>query len=241
MWGKTPGKRLLKLEVVSNDNRKLSLLEVLLREIFGRYLSFVVLGPVWILFNKRNKTAWDYLAKSVVTRSPKRLSVAETLNSDAAESAAPAQVAVSTAQAFANPMERLGAFLLDVAVIFGANAALGVSIGLLFLMLESLGAFMVELAPDSVEVYVIEGANLIWKVLYFPFFTAKWGATPGKMLLKLKVVSGDDQALSLRRVLLREVLGKPLSIIVLGQFWVFFNGRKRAVWDYLANTIVVKT
>jgi uncharacterized RDD family membrane protein YckC len=232
---------LLKLEVASDDNRKLSLLEVLLREIFGKYLSFIVLGPVWILFNKRNKTAWDYLAKSVVTRSPRLLPKDATLNSEAAESAAPAQVAVSTTQTLATPMERLGAFLVDVAVIFGAHATLGVLILLLFLILESLGVFMIELAPDSAEVDVIENASLIWKVLYFPFFTAKWGATPGKMLLKLKVAACDDQAFSLRRVLLRELLGKTLSIIVLGQFWVFFNGRKRAAWDYLAKTVVVRT
>jgi uncharacterized RDD family membrane protein YckC len=34
-------------------------------------------------------------------------------------------------------------------------------------------------------------------------------------------------------------LGKPLGFLFLGQLWLLFNSDRRALWDFMADTVVV--
>ena len=86
---------------------------------------------------------------------------------------------------------------------------------------------------------------LFWlvSILYGTLFIWKSGHTPGKKLLKLKVVNGSYQAVSFGTALFRESIGKLLSGLIfnLGYLWVIINGRRQTWHDKLAKTFVIKT
>lgn len=72
-------------------------------------------------------------------------------------------------------------------------------------------------------------------------FWIKWGATPGKMLFKIKVVdSKTGGKISLVQAILR-YLGYFVSTVflLLGFFWVLFDKDKRGWHDMIAKTRVV--
>lgn len=72
----------------------------------------------------------------------------------------------------------------------------------------------------------------------FPLFT---GQTIGKMLTGLRVVRSDGSAASLSRILVRHLVGYPLTFLTLGLGFVvsFFNRDGRALHDYISGTTLV--
>ena len=78
-------------------------------------------------------------------------------------------------------------------------------------------------------------------VAYFTAMTLSQGATLGKMLLKLKVVSADGEPLGFWQVLLRELVGRYLSaaILLIGYLMAIPDAQKRALHDRIADTRVV--
>lgn len=80
-------------------------------------------------------------------------------------------------------------------------------------------------------------------ILYGSLFLWKYGQTPGKKIMRLKVVDTNYQPLSLKKAVLRESVGKSISNITfeLGYLWVLINNKRQAWHDKLAKTYVVKT
>ncbi|MDI6831491.1 MAG: RDD family protein [Actinomycetota bacterium] len=78
---------------------------------------------------------------------------------------------------------------------------------------------------------------------YYTVMTGRYGATLGKMLLKLKVVGEDMGPVSYGTAALREIVGKFLSGLVcaLGYIWAGFDDRKQAWHDKIAHTFVIIT
>ena len=74
---------------------------------------------------------------------------------------------------------------------------------------------------------------------YYIGTTAYWGSTPGKRVMGIVVVGSGDDPPHLFQVVVRETLGKALSLI----FWVGFlmvaGSKKRGLHDFLAGTRVV--
>ena len=78
-------------------------------------------------------------------------------------------------------------------------------------------------------------------IIYYILFGTLYGATPGKMILKMKIVDGNYAKPSFLRILLRETVGKwvtALLIIVSGLF-VIFHKQKRGLHDLIASTYVI--
>jgi uncharacterized RDD family membrane protein YckC len=78
-------------------------------------------------------------------------------------------------------------------------------------------------------------------LLYNIGFLSAFSATPGKMILGLKVVvAGSDEAISFGRVILR-FLGYIISAIPLdlGFLWIAIDKDKRGFHDYIAGTEVI--
>jgi uncharacterized RDD family membrane protein YckC len=67
-------------------------------------------------------------------------------------------------------------------------------------------------------------------------------ATPGKMLLKLKIVDADSGGKPTTGHLIGRYLGYYVSTLplLLGLIWVAFDKRKQGWHDKLASTAVVK-
>ncbi len=76
---------------------------------------------------------------------------------------------------------------------------------------------------------------------YFVVFTYKRQATIGKKLLGLRVVSVDGVPLSLWKVILRETIGKIVSMIILyiGYLMIAFTAKKQGLHDKMAGSVVL--
>ncbi len=69
--------------------------------------------------------------------------------------------------------------------------------------------------------------------------TKRFGQSLGKMAFELKVETIDRAPLDWGNVVLREVLGKFVSVVtVIGLFVPFFNVRQLAIHDYMTLTVV---
>lgn len=79
-------------------------------------------------------------------------------------------------------------------------------------------------------------------IAYYVVFTGACGQTPGKMLLRVKVIRTDGSSLTYGRAALREVVGKFVSGIILGvgYLMVAFDGRKQGLHDKIADTLVIR-
>lgn len=116
---------------------------------------------------------------------------------------------------------------------------------ILQLALGSLIGFGMGGASDAVLLTTFAFAYLIGIAVsasYSIFFNGKYSATPGKMILKLKVVTADGQNLTYGKATGRffaELLsGFTLSI---GYIIAGFDEEKRALHDRICNTRVITT
>lgn len=81
-----------------------------------------------------------------------------------------------------------------------------------------------------------------FQVAYFVIFEYFLGGTPGKLLLKLRVVGEDGiQKAGLFQILYRETIGRFLAGIsmVIGYIFVAVDREKRGLHDMLSDTRVV--
>ncbi len=106
----------------------------------------------------------------------------------------------------------------------------------------------VLLQPESpilpeLRFYMTIGSLILYTILalYMTGFYAAHGKTPGKAVLRLRVVDQDGKKPSLTRSLLRGI-GFALSVYFLGLpfIYAFFNPQRRAFHYYIAGTYVVK-
>jgi len=79
-------------------------------------------------------------------------------------------------------------------------------------------------------------------LLYFPFFWARGGQTPGMRPFALRVVrDSDGGSIGWGTALLRLVgLIIAGAVFYLGYIWIFIDKRRRGWQDLIAGTIVVK-
>jgi uncharacterized RDD family membrane protein YckC len=113
-------------------------------------------------------------------------------------------------------------------------------------ILGAILVLLIKMLPVNSLVKTI-GEGLITYVAitlgYWVYLTYKHGATPGKKIMGLKVISdGPSPALSFRSVILRETIYRFISAIVLGLGYITVNwNEKRLTWhDRLAGTRVVQ-
>ena len=165
------------------------------------------------------------------------LSVMRTDLPELAAEGAPAGLASSPKAGF---WLRCVAFLIDVAVV----ALLGTGGGMLVDLSARIGGMVSSASEAGVE-WLSSTATTLLVVLialcYFTMFVGMRGQTPGKMLLGLKVVRTDGEAIGFGRALVRW-MGQCLSLLILGVgfLMVAFSGRKQGLHDKIAGTYVVR-
>jgi uncharacterized RDD family membrane protein YckC len=79
-------------------------------------------------------------------------------------------------------------------------------------------------------------------ICYNTFFLGKFGATPGKMVCGLKVITAEGAPISYARALGRvaaEFLSRMFCDV--GYIIAAFDSQKRSLHDHIANTRVIKT
>lgn len=82
---------------------------------------------------------------------------------------------------------------------------------------------------------------ILLKVIYHTFFVWMYGATPGKMLLKIKIVSidGFDKPNLMNSFIRATVRIISEMFLYIGFLWAFFDRLRQAWHDKAAKTMVV--
>jgi len=100
---------------------------------------------------------------------------------------------------------------------------------------------------DGTKLLSSEISNAGWLIMIllaitnfviFPMFTGK---SLGKMLTGLRIVKADGNMPSLSSLLIRHLVGYPLTVLTLGLGFLFaaFNQKGYALHDFLAGTVVI--
>jgi uncharacterized RDD family membrane protein YckC len=96
--------------------------------------------------------------------------------------------------------------------------------------------------PGSLtETVIVALFGILIAASYNVFFVGKYGATPGKMALKLKVVRADGSSLTYGRACGRyfaELLSSLACMI--GYIMAAFDEEKRALHDRICDTRVIR-
>lgn len=116
--------------------------------------------------------------------------------------------------------------LLQLAMIFGCTFALS----------------MMDIHHDDLATLALSGFALFVTLFYYVFFTGYCGQTPGKMLMRIKVMHVDGGEVSFGQAFIRETIGKTLSGILFfaGYLMVGLRHDKRGLHDLLARTTVIQ-
>ena len=77
-------------------------------------------------------------------------------------------------------------------------------------------------------------------LVYYVAFEVAMGATPGKMLLGLRVIKTDGAVCDLKAAIIRNVCRIVDNFLAIGVFLMLFSKRNQRFGDRLAGTIVVK-
>lgn len=133
---------------------------------------------------------------------------------------------------------RFGAKFLDGLILL---VVLGIPLGILMFATGALGNN--QQSPNGAMVAVqliINCGSILGAVAYNTFFLSKYGATPGKMVVGVKVVRSDGSRLTTMRAFGR-AWGEQLSGLVcyIGYIIAAFDQQKRALHDHLCDTRVV--
>jgi len=144
---------------------------------------------------------------------------------------------------------RVLAYFIDYTIV-------GIPLGIVSLLL--MGGMMVPLtrlgpnpSPDEAlaamvpmfgAIAVLSLGGMALHCAYETFFLVKFGATPGKMVLGLKVVRPDGSGIQIGRAIGR-YFSKILSgmILYIGFIMVGFDAEKRGLHDMICDTRVIKT
>jgi uncharacterized RDD family membrane protein YckC len=84
--------------------------------------------------------------------------------------------------------------------------------------------------------------GLVLVVSYYTFFVGKYGATPGKMAVKLRIVNPDGSPVSYAKA-----CGRMFAVMVsflccyIGVLMVAWDSEKRGLHDRMCNTRVIRT
>lgn len=120
--------------------------------------------------------------------------------------------------------------------------------------LADVGTRLVAIFIDGIILSIITGLlfgsvdQLAWIISfaltlgYNWFFWTKWnGQTPGKRLLRIRVVKADGSRFSTTDALIRATGYYVNSMVMMiGWIWALFDVKKRGWHDLFAGTIVVK-
>jgi uncharacterized RDD family membrane protein YckC len=82
---------------------------------------------------------------------------------------------------------------------------------------------------------------LAFPFAYATYFIGRYGATPGKKLCRLKVVTGDTDRVGYLRAFFRYISEHISALLLMtGYLMAIFDGKKRTLHDHICDTRVIK-
>lgn len=157
-----------------------------------------------------------------------------------AEPQATASVHDGSEVVYAGFLKRFAAHVVDVVIVGIVGGVIGGIIGAIFsVALIGSGAdpFAGSLLLNSISMVIGLALGLLY---YGGFHASSSQATPGKMLIGIKVARGDGERLTGMRACVR-FLATYINLFTLGIGWLMaaFTQRKQALHDFLCDTVVV--
>ena len=104
------------------------------------------------------------------------------------------------------------------------------------IILTLIGFILGLVSPDVASVL-----NIIIPIVYIIGFWTWRGQTPGKIVLRIRIIRTDGSPIGLGRAILRYI-GYFVSAIILliGFLWIAFDSWKQGIHDKIADTYVIK-
>ena len=131
---------------------------------------------------------------------------------------------------------RFGAKIFDGLIVSVITVLMALPIAWLVL-----GKIKWELDTFTTLIRVFQFGNFLIFAVYDIFFLGKYGATPGKMVCNIKVVTPEGERITYARACGRhfaEIISGMICYI--GYIMAGFDEEKRALHDRICNTRVVK-
>ena len=145
-----------------------------------------------------------------------------------AGNAPPAPSAFIAAYGYAGFLRRFAALLIDVAIISTINFGIGVVLCVICGTVSQIG-------EDAMSTGGITDAIIGW--LYFALFeSSRTQATPGKMVVGIKVTDAAGNRIPFGRASVRHIC-KTLSALLL--FMVAFTQKKQGLHDIMTRCLVI--
>jgi uncharacterized RDD family membrane protein YckC len=116
-----------------------------------------------------------------------------------------------------------------------------VLVPLFFAIRMAVGGPVNPLLPNLTASLINMPISLVLVVSYYTFFVGKYGATPGKMATKLRIVNADGSAVSYGKA-----CGRMFAVIVsficcyVGVLMVAWDSEKRGLHDRMCSTRVIR-
>ncbi len=83
--------------------------------------------------------------------------------------------------------------------------------------------------------------TFVWAGGYFVLFETLWrGQTPGKRLIKIRVIRDDGRSIDLTQATLRTILRLIDDVLSLGFFCVLVGRQEKRLGDWVAGTLVIQ-
>ena len=141
------------------------------------------------------------------------------------------------AEMFGGFWVRFVAYVIDGVILGVLNAVMIGSVGS--------GDLDTSLGPPSVQfgtTTVVSLVSFLVPAIYTVGFWASGGATPGKMVFRMRIVRSQDGGPISRGQAIGRFFGYFVSglIFALGFVWIAFDGRKQGWHDKLASTVFIR-
>ena len=145
---------------------------------------------------------------------------------------------------FAGYGARLVAYIVDIILLTIVCGVLVVSALFVLVGASTIEGNVISTGPGVWFVFALLSLlSLAIGILYFPWFWARGGSTPGMNLFRIRVVRDvDGSRIGWGAAILR-FIGFYVSVLVfyIGFIWIFFDKRRRGWPDLIAGTVVIKT
>ena len=142
--------------------------------------------------------------------------------------------------------ERFIALFIDGLIVGATGGMINFVVGIVFELALSAGE--VSNSVYTGTSIVLGGINWLISlgvtIGFYGYFYSKKGQTPGKQIMKIKVISSREKRyLTWSEAALRETVGKWISsaLIGLGYMWYFISSKRQAWHDSIVKSYVVKT
>lgn len=149
---------------------------------------------------------------------------------------------------YASFWQRLAAFAIDMVILLSAA-------GILAILTATLSNFPETVVPNTygaendwirtvvagvwIVLTIISGVGTVGVVvLYFPILEGRFGQTPGKRLLGLRVLKEDGLPIGYKEAVLRR-LSFYFEFFALDGLFALFTGKRQRAMDIVARTVVI--